>query len=167
MSGGMGTKGGAFKVPKLRVAICVLLALVMSLLAAAALIEFRDSGLARRTFVFYAIDSGEIILEQRMLRRSGTLEGDIARYVEEALLGPFTPDVLPVLPRGSRLRSLLYRDGVVYADLFGDPVLSPPDWNDVFRGFGTLSAGVKRNFSSVGGVRFFIDGRPAFAGEFR
>jgi len=140
---------------------------LMTALATAAFVEFRVSGLARRTFVFYAIDSGDIIVEVRMLRRAASKERDIARYVEEALLGPVSPDSLHLFPRGTRLQSLLYRNGVVFADLSGDAAMPPLEGGEVLRSFETLHAGIRRNFPNVGEVRFFIDGRAAFAGEFR
>ena len=151
----------------LRLAACLLLACAMGALAAASLIEFCAAGLARRSFVFYAIDSGEIIVEERMLRRGETQELDIARYVEEALLGPSSPDSLPLFPRGTALRSLLYRGGVVFADMSEDAAMPPLEGGEVLGSFATLRAGIKRNFPSVGEVRFFIGGRAAFAGEFR
>jgi|GEM_PF-787472 len=153
--------------PRFRLLAAVLLAAVMLALAAAALIEFRVLGLARRTFVFYTIDSGDIAVEVRMLRHSSSREGDIARYVEEALLGPVSPDSLPLFPRGTELKSLLYRDGVVFADFSEDAMLPPPEGGEVLRNFETLRSGIKRNFPFVGEVRFFIGGRAAFAADFR
>ena len=137
------------------------------LLAAAALIEIIALGLARRTFVFYAIDSGQIIVEDRMLKRSRSREVNIARYVEEALLGPVSPDSLPLFPRETRLRSLLYREGVVYADFSEAAALPPLAGGEVFNNFRTLYSGIRRNFSFVKDVRFFIAGKAAYAEEFR
>ncbi|MCL2190634.1 MAG: GerMN domain-containing protein [Treponema sp.] len=148
--------------PKARLCAFVLLAGVTVGLAVAALAEFHVSGLARRTFVFYAIGSGDITVEERMLRRAESRERDVARYVEEALLGPVAQDLLPLFPRGTRLESLLYRDGVVFADFSGDAAMPPAEGGEVFGNFETLRAGITRNFPGVEEVRFFIDGRPAF-----
>ena len=153
--------------PKARLCACILLAGVMTGLSVAALTEFRVSALARRTFVFYAIGSGDITVEERMLRRAESREHDVARYVEEALLGPISQDLLPLFPRGTRLRSLLYRNGVVYADFSGDAALQLVEGGEVFRNFDTLRSGIERNFPGVEEVRFFIEGRAAFAGDFR
>jgi len=102
-----------------------------------------------------------------MLRRVESRERDVARYVEEALLGPVSQDLLPLFPRGTMLRSLLYRNGVVYADFSGHAAMPPIEGGEVFNSFDTLRAGIERNFPSVEEVRFFIEGRAAFAGEFR
>ena len=141
--------------------------LFLGVVGIVALVEFVTLGLARRTFVFYAIDNGMMTVEDRMLKRSPSPEVDITRYVEEALLGPVSPDSLPLFPRETRLRSLLYRDGVVYADLSADAVLPPLEGGEVLTNFQTLYRGIRRNFSFVRDVRFFIAGEAAYFEEFR
>jgi len=85
--------------------------------------------------------------------------------VAEALLGPVSPGSLPLFPGETRLLSLLYRDGTVYADLSEEAVLPPPEGGEVYNNFKTLHAGIKRNFSFVNEVRFFIAGRAAYRDE--
>jgi hypothetical protein len=159
------------------------LPLALLFLAIAALIDFFTLGLARRTFMFYDIDSGIVIVENRLLPVSrgeimasyGSLrfsprELDITRYVEEALLGPVSSNSMPLFPRETSLRSLLYRSGVVYLDLSEEAVLPPPEGGEVFMNMKTLYAGIRRNFPFVRDVRFFIAGRAAYtdaAAEFR
>jgi len=141
--------------------------LMVAILAVAALTEFFILGLARRTFVFYNISDGGIVVEDRMLKRSPSREGDIIRYTEETLLGPVAPGLLPLFPRETRLKSLLYRDGVVYADFSADAALPPVEGGRALDNFRTLYAGILRNFSFVKDVRFFIDGHAAYIEEFR
>jgi hypothetical protein len=120
--------------------------------------EFLYLGLVRRTFVFYSGIDGSEAAEDRMLPRSPSRELDITRYVEEALLGPVSPDSAPLFQGETRLASLLYRDGVVYADLSESAALPPPGGGDVFRSLHTLYEGVRRNFSYVKEVKLFIAG---------
>jgi hypothetical protein len=141
----------------------------MGLLGLFALGEFLISGLVRRTFVFYPITNGTtgvVAVEDRMLKRSPSRELDIGRYVEEALLGPVSPDSAALFPRGTTLRSLLYRDGVVYADLSESAALPLPGGGEIFGSFHTLYAGIRRNFSFVKDVRFFVAGKAAYFEEF-
>jgi len=133
--------------------------LFIALISIAALAEFLILGLARRTFVFYTISDGVIVVEDRMLKHSKSREGDIIRYTEEMLLGPVSPDLLPLFPRETRLKSLLYRNGVVYADFTEDAALPPEEGGRTFDNFKTLYNGILRNFSYVKDVRFFIEGR--------
>ncbi|MDR0495502.1 MAG: hypothetical protein LBG95_07735 [Treponema sp.] len=169
--------------------------ILLAMLAMAAFIEFLVLGLARRTFIFYDIDKGIAVVEERMLRvsnkkplRSSGREADITRYVEEALLGPISPNSLPLFPKETRLCSLLYRDGVVYLDLSEDAALPPLENSpvlqdgllqgssfqgavlqsgEVFTNMETLYSGIKRNFPYVRDLRFFIAGKAAYADKFR
>jgi len=147
-----------------------------------ALGEFFVSGLVRRTFVFYSYRKGDTVVEDRMLHLSAARETDIRRYIEEALLGPVSPDLAPLFPRETRLNSLLYREGLVYADLSESAALPfqttesgstqsgfqgvPPENGEVFRGLLTLNEGIRRNFPYVKDVRLFIGGNEVFFEEF-
>jgi hypothetical protein len=130
----------------------------IAVLALLALTEFLVLGLARRTFIFYTIDDGNIVVEDRMLKHSKSREGDIIRYTEEMLLGPAAPDLLPLFPRDTRLKSLLYRDGVVFVDFSADAALPPLEGGKTINNFRTFYAGILRNFPYVKDVSFFIDG---------
>jgi len=138
----------------------------IGILCLAALTEFFILGLARRTFVFYTINDGVIVVEDRMLKHSKSKEDDIIRYMEEVLLGPVAPDLLPLFPRETRLKSLLYRSGVVYADFSQDAAMPPVEGGKTLENFKTLYEGVLRNFSYVKDVRFFIEGRVIYIEEF-
>ena len=150
-----------------------------------ALGDFLFSGLVRRTFVFYSYIGENTVVEDRLLHRSYNRETDIRRYVDEALLGPISPEVEPLFPRETRLNSFMYRGDVVYADLSeaaalplsdtGTEVNEPadqeppplPQGGDVFRSLLTLNEGIRRNFSFVKDVRLFIGGNEVFFKEFR
>jgi hypothetical protein len=157
-----------FRIPKKWLRLALLMVPVV-----AVLIEFSSSGLARKTFVFYDIDNGAVFVEDRLIRvpeknpNFPTGELDLIKYTEDALLGPVTPNSLPLFPKETRLRSLLYRDGTVYADLSEDAVLPPAEGGEVFTNLKTLRDGIKRNFPFVGEVRFFIAGKPAYGDELR
>jgi len=138
----------------------------ISILAVVALTEFFVLGLARRTFVFYTVSDGVLVVEDRMLKHSESREGDIIRYTEETLLGPVAPGLLPLFPRETRLKSLLYRNGVVYADFSADAALPPIEGGRTIDNFRTFYAGILRNFSYVNDVRFFIEGNVIFTEDF-
>ena len=129
--------------------------------------DFLYSGHARRTFVFYSDIGDNIVVEDRMLHRSGDRETDIRRYVDEVLLGPAAPGSNPLFPRETRLNSFMFRDAVVYADLTEDALLPLSGGGDVFRSLLTLNEGIRRNFSYAKDVRLFIGGMEVFFEEFR
>jgi hypothetical protein len=141
--------------------------LLIAVISIAALAEFFFLGLARRTFVFYTIDDGVIVVEDRMLKHSNSREGDIIRYTEETLLGPVAPDLLPLFPGETKLKSLLYRNGVVYVDFTEEAAMPPEEGGKTLANFKTFYAGILRNFSYVKDVRFFIEGMSVYSEEFK
>ena len=136
------------------------------ILCIAAMAEFFILGLARRTFIFYTVSDGVVAVEDRMLKHAKTREGDIIRYIEEVLLGPVSPDLLPLFPRETRLKSLLYRKGTVFADFTEDAALPPVEGGMALKNFLTLHDGILRNFSYVKSVRLFIEGTAIYIDEF-
>ena len=89
------------------------------------------------------------------------------RYVEEALLGPISPDSALLFPRETRLHSFMFRDSTVYADLT-ESAIFPMDGNDsTYNNLLTLNEGIRRNFSNVKDVRLFIGGNEVFFEDFR
>jgi len=136
------------------------------ILAGIALSDFFVLGLARRTFVFYTNTDGAIVVEDRMLKRSKSREEEITRYTEETLLGPVAPDLLPLFPRETRLKSLLYRNGVVFIDFSTDAAMPPVEGGNTLDNFRTFYAGILRNFSYIKDVRFFINGNAVYSDEF-
>ncbi|MDR0637069.1 MAG: GerMN domain-containing protein [Treponema sp.] len=134
----------------------------MFFLGVYAFVDFRLSGRERRTFVFYTLYGGAAEVEDRMFLREPSEESNIRRFVEETLLGPVSPDLVPLFPRETRLRSLLYRDGVVYADLSESAVLVSLNGGNVFQSLVTLDTGIRRNFPFVRNVKLFIEGNQVF-----
>ena len=133
----------------------------MILLIALAAITFLDyylSGFARRTFVFYNYDDGSAVVEERLLKRSDSRENDLIRYVEEVLLGPMAANSLPLFSKETKLESLLYRDEIVYLNLSENAAMAPPEGGEIYKNLKTLQDGIKRNFSYVGDLKFFIAG---------
>jgi len=140
--------------------------LYLVLIILVALGEFLLSALVRRTYVFYSFIEGDTVVENRMLPRAPDRETDIRRYVEDALLGPESPDSAPLFPRETRLNAFMFREGEVFADLTEDAALPFQGEGDVFRGLLTLNEGIRRNFPYVKNVRLFIGGNEVFFKEF-
>ena len=141
--------------------------LFIGIISLISIIEFLVLGLARRTFVFYTINDGVIVVEDRMLKHSKSKELDIIRYTEETLLGSVSPNLLPLFPRETRLKSLLYRNGVVYIDFSVSAALPPTEGGRTLDNFRTLHEGILRNFSYVKDVHFYIEGRAVYEEEIR
>ncbi|MDR2053212.1 MAG: GerMN domain-containing protein [Treponema sp.] len=148
-----------FANPVCRVLVCLVL------LCLFAFFDYRRAGLTRTTFVFYDIENGNELVEERMLPLPRDREEKIRFYASEALLGPALQNALPLFPRDTRLESILFREGVVYLDLSESAAL-PVEGGDSFQSLFTLYRGIRRNFNFVEDVRFFIAGNEAFPGKF-
>ncbi|MDR1430123.1 MAG: hypothetical protein LBI85_07505 [Spirochaetaceae bacterium] len=132
------------------------------------LAEFIMFGKARRTFVFYTTRGNELMVESRMLERTGSRELNVRRYVEEAVLGPVSLDLSPLVTAETVLESFLLRDGVVYANFSALAALPPlAEKANLYHNLLTLKEGILRNFPFVRDVRFFIAGNEAFSDKFR
>ncbi|MDR3160584.1 MAG: GerMN domain-containing protein [Spirochaetaceae bacterium] len=132
--------------------------LYLLILAMLAGMDFLKNGLVRRTLMFYALNQGTEMVEDRFFPRSDSRETDICRYVEEVLLGPALPGAAPLFPREARLESLLYREGRVYAGFSESAALPPLEGGNVFNNLRVLRTGILRNFPYVKEVKFFING---------
>jgi hypothetical protein len=139
----------------------------LCLLGIPVLFEFLSGGFVRRTFVFYLRDSGEAEVEERMLPRMPSRELAIRQYVEETLLGPVSSEAELLFSRETGLRSLLYRDGVVYADLSLSAALPYSGNGGAFRSLYALYTGIRRNFDFIEEVHLFIEGEEAYFERFR
>lgn len=71
----------------------------------------------RRVFFFPVYNRSEVAGEERYLPLRDHEEADLDLYVRELLLGPVQVEHDPLFPDGTRLRSLLFRDGNLYIDL--------------------------------------------------
>jgi hypothetical protein len=137
------------------------------LLAILALGECILFGKARRTFVFPAARGNTLTVESRMLAGAESRELGIRRYVEEAVLGPVSLDLSPLLTKETAVRSCLFREGVVYADFSPSAALPPlAETGDLYHNLLILKEGIKRNFPFVKDVRFFIAGNEAYPDKF-
>jgi hypothetical protein len=78
--------------------------------------------------LFFPVDHGtRLAAEQRLLPRSGSLEGDVRELVDGVLLGPMRPDLARVFPRGVTVRALVVRSRVLYVDLTALAAIPDPE----------------------------------------
>jgi spore germination protein GerM len=131
-----------------------------------AFIELNKGSFSRRTFEFFAFDDNRSVVEDRMLHKTDSRENDIKAYVEELIMGPVSVDFAPLLTKGTKLHSFMFRDGTVFADFSRDAVLPVQGGRPLFDGFLALNQGIRRNFPLVSDVKLFVNGNEVFFGEF-
>ena len=80
------------------------------------------SGFGRiKQVLFFPLDNGKgYNAEQRMIPANHQMEKRIQRTVEELLLGPSVLEFEHIVPKGTKLQSLLVKEKVVYLDFSHD-----------------------------------------------
>jgi len=140
------------------------------LLLLVSLVLFLTSGSwARRTLFFPEISSQKLLGETRFLPRRHSLELDVQLLVEEVILGPELPMHRPLLPRETRLLSVLARQRRVYLSLSSGILRaggeSPFQAEQALQ---ALSNVILFNFPRIRRLELLIDGQVARGGsEFR
>jgi hypothetical protein len=134
------------------------------LLCVIAGIDYLDAVFTRRTFVFKSVDTGQDLVEERMIMMTGSRETDVSRYVEEVILGPLSLETVPLLDRSARLEALLLRNDTVYLSLSEEAAL-PPDGGSLKVSLEVLRREIMRNFPFVRDVRIFIAGNEVVLGQ--
>jgi hypothetical protein len=133
------------------------------LLCAIALADYLTADFTRRTFLFKSMDTRQDNIEERMIMLTGSRETDISRYVEEVILGPLSPESIPLIDRNARLDALLLRENVVYIDLSEEAVIPVAEYS-LLDDFEVLRGEIMRNFPFVAEVRIFIAGNEVVSG---
>jgi hypothetical protein len=124
---------------------------------------------ARRTLFFPEISSQLLVGETRFLPRRRSLEQDVQLLVEEVILGPEMPMHRPLLPRETRLLSVLARQRRVYLSLSqgilhegGESPFAP---GEALQALGNV---ILFNFPRIRRLELLIEGQvPGGGSEFR
>ena len=135
-------------------------AVFLVLLLASLALFFTGRHWARRTLFFPEISSTRLAGETRFLPRRPTLEGNIGLLVEEAILGPEMPMHRPLLPRQTRLLSVLARQRTVYVSLsYGVLVPGSDSPFSPEQSLEALSTLILFNFPRVRRLELLIEGQ--------
>ncbi len=111
----------------------------------------------RKVFIFPSSLSQEQFVESRYIQHQK--EADLIKsYVQELLLGPINELSRPLFSKQTKLVSCFLRNGVLYAE-FSDDLLNSSNFSvDYKESFSLFEKNIKRNFSKVKSVEFYING---------
>ncbi len=118
---------------------------------------------ARRVLFFPETISRKLAGETRYLPRRGGLEGDVRLLIEEALLGPALPLHQRILPRSTRLQTVLVHRGTVIVSLSEGILRQDPECPfsplEALQALGTL---IRFNFPGTRSLQMLIEGQVPF-----
>ena len=95
------------------------------------------------------------------------VQGNIAYYVDELLLGPIQDQGSPIFVRGTKVNSCFERDGILYVDLSKDLLAADPVNTDFNKKFELFKKNIKHNFRYIKEVVLFVDGKIPFEKEIK
>lgn len=140
---------------RLILSIILIIALTVSLF-----LFFWKKNTVRRMFIFPSV-SGELIVEYRNLDKN-PVQGDVQYFIDEILLGSQIERTRKIFTFGTKVLSCFQRDEQLYLDLSSDLLQMDDNVIELKQGFELLRLNIKKNFSDIKKINFFVDGKYAY-----
>ena len=103
--------------------------------------------------------------ETRRLPRRDTREEELEYFLEEMILGPTSIENIPIVPEGSELQSVMFRDQILYIDLSEDVLFQTSGRPlPLERRIALIRRSVMFNYPWVKGMIITINGEIPFEG---
>lgn len=120
---------------------------------------FLKTGAGRRTvFYFPSYDSAALCTEVRYLPQE-PVQGSLALFVDELLLGPMTNRYKKVLSSGTRCEFCFVKGDTAYIGLSRDALVVNSEVKSILAGLDVLKVNIVKNFTNIHTVDVFIDGK--------
>lgn len=120
----------------------------------------------RISLPFFRQSDAAVIVEERLLSRSGSLEERLDRYIAEILLGPSSIDYGPLLRHGTKANSLMVRSGIAFIDLSESAALPVPGGIDHRLSLELFKKSIIKNNPGIKMVTLFIEGNEPYSINF-
>ena len=140
---------------RLILSIILIISLTVSLF-----LFFWKKNTVRRMFIFPSV-SGELIIEYRNLDKN-PVQGDVQYFIDEILLGSQIERTRKIFTFGTKVLSCFQRDEQLYLDLSSDLLQMDDNVIELKQGFELLRLNIKKNFSDIKKINFFVDGKYAY-----
>ena len=114
-------------------------------------------GKNRRVFLFPVSESSKIQKEVRYLS-SNPVQGDIAYYVDELVLGPSFYRGRPLFTLGTKVEYCFLREKTLTVGLSEESVLQADGAISIEKSIELFKKNIKKNFSGIKKIEIFIDG---------
>lgn len=112
----------------------------------------------KKVFIYESMDSDMLYFETRHIPPQ-TVQGDIAYFVEELLLGPISDRYRPLFAKGTRVLScFIGTDEVLYINLSEEALLQQGESSSTAVAYDLLKKNVLKNFNDVDNIEVFIIG---------
>jgi len=109
--------------------------------------------------------TGKTVGEVRYVPRKWGTEKKAESVLAEILLGPERLTSLPIVSKDTRIRTVMYRGGVLYADIGPEFLLEGKPGQNFRKDLATINRLLKRNLVMVKRVELLVGGRTPYADE--
>ena len=140
-----------------RLILCIILIISLTV---SLFLFFWKKNTVRRMFIFPSV-SGELIIEYRNLDKN-PVQGDVQYFIDEILLGSQIERTRKIFTFGTKVLSCFQRDEQLYLDLSSDLLQMDDNVIELKQGFELLRLNIKKNFSDIKKINFFVDGKYAY-----
>ncbi|MBQ4378913.1 MAG: GerMN domain-containing protein [Treponema sp.] len=118
---------------------------------------FSHLGTNRRVFIYPVSGSSKTKKEVRYLD-SNPVQGKIAYYVDELILGPSFYRGRPLFTLGTKVEYCFLRDKTLYVGLSEEAALQESGARNIEESAALFRKNIKKNFIGIKNIELFIDG---------
>lgn len=142
-------------------AVVIVLSLVM--LAVTAAVSFVRLRMDRERAVMYFTSFGtdDVCTEVRYFPKN-PIQGEVAFFVDELLLGPMTNRYKPLFARGTRAEFCTLEGDTLYVGLSGDALSVSKESADIETGIKLLKVNIVKKFTKINTVLVYIGGKSVY-----
>ena len=127
---------------------------------------FREDNDVKRIIFFpdvtFATEIGEKLYsgEERVMPYLESFEENVELYVNEVILGPTRPDHAEIIPKNTKLLTIMLRDSTLYINLSGNSLLDSENTilNAAER-INAIGSNIKYNFKNIESIYICINGQ--------
>ena len=115
----------------------------------------------RRIFYFPRFEGKSVSVESRNLP-SKPVQGKVALFVDELLLGPETERCRPLFSPGTHREFCFVRGKTLFVGLSKDVLYDTAPAADIKKGTELFKKNILKNFAYIKSVELFVDGKPVY-----
>jgi len=148
-------------VKKVNVAVIVLSLVLLAGSACVSFVRLRTDR-SRAVMYFTSFGTDDVCTEVRYLPKD-PIQGDVAFFVDELLLGPMTNRYKPLFARGTRADFCTLEGDTLYVGLSGEALSANKESADIETGIELLKVNIVKKFTKINTVLVYIDGKSVYA----
>ena len=142
-------------------AVVIVLSLVMLAVTAAVSFVRLRTDRERAVMYFTSFGTDDVCTEVQYFPKN-PIQGEVAFFVDELLLGPMTNRYKPLFARGTRAEFCTLEGDTLYVGLSGDALSVSKESADIETGIKLLKVNIVKKFTKINTVLVYIGGKSVY-----